>query len=92
MIARSDGASSRGRLLHEVVDAVDAVGPSSGAGVDIDDAVAGDLVFGHALDGEHRAVDLLEHVDHLLQRRRVRVDHVVGEDDGERLVADQSPR
>ena len=42
-----------------------------------------------ALDGEHRAVDALEHVDHLLQRRRIGVDDVVAEDDGEGLVANQ---
>ena len=66
--------------------------PRRGGRVDGDDAVARDLVARHALDGEHRAVDALEHVDHLLDRRRVRVDHVVAQDDGERLVADELAR
>ena len=62
------------------------------SGVDRDDAVARDLVARHALDREHRTADPLEHVDHLLHRRRIRVDHIVGQDDGERLVADQLAR
>ena len=37
-------------------------------------------------------LDALEHVDHLLHRRRVGIDHIVGQDDGERLVADQLAR
>ena len=31
----------------------------------------------------------LEDVDHLPQRRRIRVNHIVGQDDRERLVADE---
>ena len=58
----------------------------------IDDAVGAHLVARDALDGEHRAIDLVEHVDHLLQRRRRRIDHVVAEDDRERLVADEIAR
>ena len=76
------------RLLDEVRDAVHAR-PEVDALVDRDDAVARDVLVRHALDGEHRAVDPLVDVDHLPQRRRRRVDHVVAEDDGERLVADQ---
>ena len=64
----------------------------SRARLDRDDAVARDLVARHALHGEHRAVHPLEHVDHLLDRRRLRVDHVVAEDDRERLVADELAR
>ena len=50
------------------------------------------LLARHALDRQHRAVDPIEHVDQLLDRRRIRVDHVVAEDDRERLVADQLAR
>ena len=50
------------------------------------------LLARHALDRQHRSVEPLEHVDQLLDRRRIRVDHIVGEDDGERLVADQLAR
>ena len=79
------------RLLDEVVDAVTRRVRDRRL-VDRDDAVARDVFHRHALDREHRPVHALVHVDHLLQRRRIRVDHVVAEDDGERLVADQCLR
>ena len=60
--------------------------------LDRDDAVARDVLARHALDREHRTVDPIEHVDQLLDRRRIGVDHIVAEDDGERLVADQLAR
>ena len=43
------------------------------------------------LHRQHWSFDLVEDVDHLADRRWRRVDHVVAEDDGERLVADQRP-
>ena len=43
----------------------------------------------HALDRQHRSLHPLVDVDHLLERRRIRVDHIVGEDDGKRFVPDQ---
>ena len=55
----------------------------------VDDAVIVHVLAGDTLDGEHRPVHLFEDVDHLTQRRRIGVDHVVAEDDGERFVADQ---
>ena len=91
MIARSDGASFARRLLDQVLDLVDAVAEIAPR-VGRDDAVARDLVHRHALDGEHRSVHALEDVDHLLDRRRIGIDHIVAEDDGERLVADQLAR
>ena len=87
MIARSDGASFARRLLDEIRDAIHALA-ELGRGLAGDHAVARDLVHRHALDGEHRSAGAIEHVDHLLQRRRRRVDHIVGKDHGERLVAD----
>ncbi len=54
------------------------------------DAVGAHLVLGHALDGDDRPAQLLVDVDHLPERRRVRVDDVVAEDHHERLVADQA--
>ena len=92
MIARSDGASSARRLLDQIAHLIDARSPRSRAGLEGDDAVARDVVARHALDGEHRPLDALEHVDQLLDRRRLRVDHIVAEDDGERLVADELAR
>ena len=91
MIARFDGASSRAGFSTRSRDAVDAVAERALV-VDGDDAVARHLLLRHALDGQHRAVHPLEDVDHLAQRRRIRVDHVVAEDDGERFVADQFAR
>ena len=38
--------------------------------LDVNDAVAGDLVVGDALDGNDGAIGAIEHVDHLPQRRR----------------------
>ena len=45
-----------------------------------------------ALDGlrrQHRTAALVEDIDHLLQAGNFGIDHVVGQDDGEWLVADQ---
>ncbi len=55
-------------------------------------AIAADLVERHALDGQHRALHLVEHVDHLPERRRRRVDHVVTQHHGERLIAHEVAR
>ncbi len=46
----------------------------------------------HTLHREHGPVHLVEHVDQLLHRRRVRIDHIVAEDDREGLVADELAR
>ena len=43
-------------------------------------------------DGEHRPAHAMENVDQLLDRRRLRIDHVVAQDDGKRLLADELPR
>ena len=89
MMARFDGASSRARLLDEVRDPMHAA-PEVGDFVDRDDAVARHVLASararpRAPARRTRSI----HVDHLPQRRRRRVDHVVAEDHGERLVADQ---
>ena len=76
------------RFLDQVADAID-------AGTDllrVDDSVRAHVLARHLLDREHRPVHLLEDVDHLAQRRRIRIDHVVGKDDGERFVADEGAR
>ena len=91
MIARSDGASSRGGFSTRSRTRIHAVAQRR-AFVDRDDAVARDVFARHALDREHRPCTSFEHVDHLLDRRRIRVDHIVAEHDGERLVADQIAR
>ena len=54
--------------------------------------VSGSTIGRNTLNGEHRAVDPLEHVDQLLHRRRVGVNHVIGQDDSERLAAHQFSR
>ena len=77
MIARSDGALIARRLLDQIVDPVDALAELRRRFSRSIDAVVRDLFHRHALDGEHRSAGPLEHVDHLLQRRRRRVDHVV---------------
>mgnify|MGYP003694263691 CR=1 FL=1 len=66
--------------------------PSDAFGSIGDDAVARDVLARHPFDGEHRAAEPIEDVDQLLDRRRIGVDHIVAEDDGERLVADQLAR
>ena len=76
------------RFLDQIAHPIDAVAELRRR-VDVDHAVARDVFGLDAFDGEHRPADALEHVDHLLDRRRLRVDHVVGEDHGERLVADE---
>ena len=55
-------------------------------------AVARNLVTRHPLDREHRTIETLKHVNHLLDRRRLRIDHIVAEEHRERLVADQFAR
>ena len=60
--------------------------------LDRDHAVARNLIARNAFDRQHRAVQALEHVNELFDRRRVGIDHVVAQDDGERLVADQLAR
>ena len=94
-VAADDGEVGRRlvarRLLDEIAHLIDAVAEVR-VGLDGDDAVARDVLARHALDGEHRTVDPLEHVDQLLDRRRIRVDHVVAQDDREGLVADQLAR
>src|SRR4030042_1886128 len=54
------------------------------------DAVPRDLIPAHPLDREDRvgAVSLVD-VDHLAEHGDLRVDHVVGQDDGERLLPDE---
>jgi hypothetical protein len=70
-------------LFHHVADPVHAVADL----LRVDDPVGADVVFRHALDGEHGAVQLVEDVHHLPHRRRVGVDHVVAQDHREGLVA-----
>ena len=57
--------------------------------LDGDDAVARDVFTRDALDGEYRPLHTIEDVDQLLDRWRIGVDHIVAEQNGERLVADQ---
>ena len=58
----------------------------------VDDAVAADRVPGHFFERQDRALELVEHRDHLGQSRRRRVDHVVGQNHREGLVADERAR
>src|SRR5205823_11301356 len=55
-------------------------------------AVARDLFARHALDRQHWSLQTLERVDQLSDRRRIRIDHIIAENDGERLVADELAR
>jgi hypothetical protein len=43
----------------------------------------------HRLRGNNRRLHLVEDVDHLLEARRFRINHIVGKNHGKRLVADQ---
>ena len=79
------------RLLDQIADAVDSVAQPA-AGIDVDHAVARNLVARHALHSEHGAVDLLKDVDQLSDRRRIRIDHVVAENHRKRFVADHLAR
>ena len=56
MIARSDGASSRGGFSDEIAHLIDARAEVR-FGSDRDDAVAGDVLARHPFDGEHGSVD-----------------------------------
>src|SRR5204862_3075179 len=75
-------------LLHEISNLIDAVAEMY-TRLDGDHAVAGNVGARDSLHGEEGTIELLKHVDELLDRRRVGVDHIVGENDGERLVAHQ---
>ena len=75
---------SRGGLLDEIGDPVDAPAESFGG----DHSVAADRLARHPLDEQDRAVHLREHRQHPGQRGRVGVDHVVAQHHRERLVAD----
>src|SRR5262249_10198452 len=76
------------RFLDQIVDSVHAVAKRRG----IDHAITRDFRFRDALDEQQRTFDFIEHREHLRQRRRIRVNHVVGQDDGERLVAVERTR
>ena len=91
MMARSDGASSRGGFSTRSRHLIDAVAQRGGR-LDGNHAVARDLVARHALHREDRALHAREHVDELFDRRRIRIDHIVAQDHRERLVADQLAR
>ena len=88
MMARFDVASSRFGFSTRIRDGVHALRLAA----ELDDAVGGDAVPGDALDGHDRALDAIEDVHHLLQPSRLRIQHVVGQKDGEGLVADQVAR
>ena len=88
MMPSFEGACSRGGFSHQVADAVDATTEDGVGGLERHDAVARDALVRHALDGDDRPLDPVVDVDHLLQRWRIRVHHVIGQDHGERLVAD----
>jgi hypothetical protein len=57
-----------------------------------DDAVRRRVLARDVLDRDHAAAVLRVHLHHLLHHRRRRVDEVVGEDHGERLVAHEVAR
>ena len=88
MMARFDGAFVARRLLDHVEDAVHPR-PDLRRRLHREDAVAGHLGLRHALHGDDRALHLVEHREHLPQRRRRGVEDVVAEHHRERLVADQ---
>ena len=75
-----------GRLLHHRPD------PDNTALVDlrrrIDDAVRADLLAGHPLQTDDAAAGLLAQPGHLVEQRRV-AHQLVGQQHGERLVADR---
>ena len=88
MMAMFDGALPW--LFHHAADFPNAVGDR--LGIRIDDAVALGLVHRHAESGDHRRVVLGGHVDHLLGRGHLGVDHVVAQQHGKGLVADEVTR
>ncbi len=73
------------RLLHEIANLVDA-GPHF---LRVDDPVGADIFAGDFFDREHRPAQFLEHVDHLAQRRRIRIDHIIAENHREGFRSDQ---
>ena len=50
-------------------------------------AVGADCGAFHRLRGQHRALQLVIHIDHLLQAWCRRIDHIIRQDDGKRLIA-----
>ena len=73
------------RLLDKVDDAVDA--RSEVRVIDGNNAVAGDVFWRHALDGDYWPIHSLEHIHHLPERRPRRVDHIVGQQHGEGFIS-----
>ena len=75
-------------VFDEIAQLVDSVAEPSRR-IDIDHAVARNVLARYALDGQHGTLHAKEHVDQLPRRRYCRIDHIVAQDDGERLVADE---
>ena len=65
------------KLIHAVVDLIP-----------VDDAVAFDILAGNLFDGDDRSAVLMERIDELLGYRRLTCDHIVREEEDERLIAD----
>src|SRR5215467_8996897 len=76
------------RFLHEIANLIDP-GPEFAVRLDVDDAVAGDVLAWDALNGKNGPIKTFEHVDQLANGRWVCIDHIVAQDDGERLVSHQ---
>ena len=91
MMARFDGASSSFRLFHHVADFEEAAVESVG-GLGVEDAVGRNHFAFDDLRGDHGALLLVEDIHHLFEAGTGGVDDVVGQQDGEGLVADEFAR
>jgi hypothetical protein len=65
---------------------------AAAAALRLHDAPAADILGGDLHDADRRRILGQRDLDHLLHRRHGSVDQVVGEDDGERLIADHGRR
>ena len=83
MMARSDGALFGSGFSTRITDPKDAVADRRR----VDHTVPVYRLARHAFDEHNGTIELVEHVAHLAQRRRIGVDHVVRERHGERCVA-----
>ncbi len=88
-VASDDGEVRRRALglwfLYQVADFEHAVADRFG----VNNAVAAHSLASDALDEQNRPIELGEEVDHLFESWRVGIDHVIGEQNGERILANR---
>ena len=93
-VAADDGEIGRRVLapwfFHQILDLVDAV--PERLGHRRDHPVARHILHRDALDRQNGAAHPLEGIDHLLDCGRLGIDHVIAQQDGKRLVADEFAR